>query len=171
MKHFFTSILLIANLSASINNIDSFEADFTQSITDEKNKVLTYSGHLIASKPQNALWRYDRPVQKDVYINSFQVTIVEPEIEQVIIRKIESSFNLFNMLKNTKQIDENTYEASYKNLTFKIIKKDDSIESISYIDEFENSVKIVFKNQVSNKKIEEKVFTPRYPLEFDIIRD
>ena len=171
MKYLLITILLISQAFASIEQIHSFEADFVQSITDDKNKVLTYSGHIIAAKPNNAKWSYIKPVKKDVYINRFEVLIVEPEIEQVIVRRIKSRFDFFNMISNAKQIKENTYIANYKDSKFTIVKSKNSIKSISYIDEFENRVKIVFKNQKQNHEIDEKVFTPKFPLEFDVIRD
>jgi len=166
------SLLLSSTLSfASFDELHSFDADFTQSVTDDKNKSLVYSGHISASKPQNALWSYFKPVNKNVYINKFNVVIVEPEIEQVIIKKIDSNFDFFNMLQNTKKIQKNLYETNYKESKFIITTKNDLIESISYIDEFENSVKIVFKNQKQNKEIDLELFNPKYPVEFDIIRD
>ena len=45
------------------------------------------------------------------------------------------------------------------------------IESISYLDEFDNKVKIVFKNQKQNKKINMSTFRAKYSLEFDVISD
>jgi len=171
MKHLFLTIITLVNLYASIDDINSFEADFTQTITDEKNKVLSYSGHVTASKPRYALWRYIKPVKKDVFINPYEVTIVEEELEQVIIRKLESSLSFFNMIKNAKKINENTYEAFYKESKFTINKKKNQIKSISYIDEFENNVKIVFNNQKTNEDINKNVFIPNYSLDFDIIRD
>jgi len=171
MKHLFLTIITLVNLYASIDDINSFEADFTQTITDEKNKVLSYSGHVTASKPRYALWRYIKPVKKDVFINPYEVTIVEEELEQVIIRKLESSLSFFNMIKNAKKINENTYEAFYKESKFTINKKKNQIKSISYIDEFENNIKIVFNNQKTNEDINKNVFIPNYSLDFDIIRD
>ncbi len=171
MKHFFLLMSINIALFASLEEITSFEADFTQSITDEKNKTINYNGHIVASKPQNARWSYFKPVKKEVYINNFDVTIVEPEIEQVIIRKIESNFDFFKMISKAKKIEENKYLAHYKDSKFTIIKKGALIESISYLDEFENRVKIIFKNQKQNQKINEAVFRPFFPLEFDIIRD
>jgi len=171
VKHFFLLMSINIALFASLEEITSFEADFTQSITDEKNKTINYNGHIVASKPQNARWSYFKPVKKEVYINNFDVTIVEPEIEQVIIRKIESNFDFFKMISNAKKIEENKYLAHYKDSNFTIIKKGALIESISYLDEFENRVKIIFKNQKQNQKINETVFRPFFPLEFDIIRD
>ncbi len=171
MKYLIISILLISQAIASIDNIKSFEADFTQTITDDKDKVLSYSGHVQASKPQFAKWSYKKPVDKEIYISPFIVTIVEPEIEQVIQRKVESNFNFFQMVRNAKKIEENTYEARYKNSIFTIIKDKDLIKSISYIDEFENDVIMTFENQKQNHKIPLEVFTPKYPLYFDIVRD
>ncbi|MBL0708979.1 MAG: outer membrane lipoprotein chaperone LolA [Sulfurimonas sp.] len=177
MKYILT-LLLSSTLSFAstdildaLDTINSFKASFTQTIRDDKNKALVYEGNIIASKPQNALWRYNKPIKKDVYINSYRVVIVEPEIEQVIIRNIESDFDFFEMLKNAKKIDKNTYEANYRKSKFSITTKSDTIESISYIDEFENNVKIVFSSQEQNKKIDKKIYIPKYPLEFDVIRD
>ena len=171
MKHILTILLSFTLAFASFDTLRSFEADFTQSVTDDKDKSLIYKGHIIASKPQNALWSYVKPINKDVYINRFEVTVVEPEIEQVIIRKIESNFDFFNMVRNAKEIEKNRYEATYRESKFTITTKDELIESISYIDEFENRVKIVFENQRQNEKIDEDLYTPKFPLEFDVIRD
>jgi len=169
----YISILLLSfTLSfASFDTLNSFDADFTQSVTDDKEKSLIYEGHILASKPQNALWNYKTPVKKLVYINRADVTIVEPEIEQVIIRKIDSSFDFFTLIKNAKKIEKDVYLANYKESEFTITTKNNLIESISYIDGFENKVKIVFKNQKQNEKVDKELFTPRFPLEFDIIRD
>ncbi len=132
---------------------------------------MSYKGHIIASKPQNALWSYRYPISKDVYIDRYTVTIVEPEIEQVIIRRIEYNFDFFNMIKNARQVDTNRYEATYKETKFNIILEEKIIKSISYLDEFENRVDIVFKDQKQNESIDKNLFLPEYPLEFDIIRD
>lgn len=171
MKYQLIAIFLATNLFASLDNINSFKADFTQSITDEKRKTITYYGDVLASKPQNAKWSYIKPVKKIVYMDSYEVTIVEPEIEQVLIRRLDANFDFFKMIANAKKISEGVFVAEHKNTKFTITKKGSLIESISYIDEFENRVKIVFKNQKQNEKIDLKFFTPSYPLSFDIVRD
>jgi outer membrane lipoprotein carrier protein len=163
--------MITTALFSSMENINSFEADFKQTVTDDKNKSLSYIGHVSATKPQTALWKYDKPVNKSVYINRFEVTIVEPEIEQVIIKKLETNFNFFNMIKNAKKIDKNIYEAFYKNSKFTIKQENNLIKSISYIDEFENNIVITFTNQQKNHKIDAKVFVPKFSLDFDVIRN
>lgn len=166
---FFILILFSINLFASLDEINSFEADFIQKITDEQNKTITYYGHMMATKPDNARWIYNKPVKKDVFMNIYNVTIVESELEQVIVKKVESNFDFFKMIKNAKKLNDNTYSAKYHDTTFNIVKKGEMVLSISYKDEFENRVIIEFKNQVQNKKIDEKLFIPTYPLEYDIV--
>lgn len=156
---------------ASLNNITSFEADFTQSVTDDKKKVLKYNGNVIASKPQNAVWKYTNPVNKEVYINARNVTIIEPDIEQVITKRIESNFDFFNMMKSAKEIKKDTYLAMYNNSKFTIKTEAGLIKSISYLDEFENSVEVLFENQKQNRDIKQKLFIPIIPIDFDVIRD
>ncbi|MCF6330596.1 MAG: LolA-like outer membrane lipoprotein chaperone [Sulfurimonas sp.] len=171
MKYKIAFLLFYTQIFASINNITTFEADFTQTVTDDKKKELHYSGYLIASSPQNAKWTYITPIKKTIYINKFQATIVEPEIEQVIKRKISSNFDFFKIIENAKKIDKNLYLAKYDYTSFTLEVKNNILISISYLDQLENSVKIVFKNQSQNKKIDKNIFIPKYPLDFDIIRD
>ena len=171
MKKIFLLLMLASEIFAFFDTINTFQADFTQTVTDEKNQVLRYDGYIVASKPQNAMWKYTTPINKDVYISEYKVTIIEPEIEQVIIRNIESNFDFFKMIKNAKRLKKDIYLAKFENSNFVIVTKNKLIESISYTDEFENSVKILFKNQKQNGSVDKNIFTPKIPLEFDIIRD
>jgi len=171
MKLFFATLLLAAELFASLDSMTTFDADFVQSITDEQNKTINYNGHIVASKPQNARWSYFKPIKKEVYINDFEATIVEPEIEQVIVRQIESNFDFFKIISKAKKNSQNSYTAHYKETQFTIKMNGELIESISYKDEFENKITILFKNQKQNQAVSKTLFNPVYPLSFDIIRD
>ena len=157
--------------TSSVLNISSFEADFNQVITDDKGKELSYSGHIVASKPQYALWAYKEPVKKNVYITSRYVTVVEPEIEQAIIRKIASDFDFFNMIQKAKKITDNLYIATLNESKYTIKIEKAMIKSISYLDGFENKVSIIFNNQSKNRVIPEDIFRAKIPVEYDIIRD
>ena len=171
MKHIFTLIFFSTLSLASLEKINSFKADFVQNVTDDKNTTLSYSGHIQAQKPQDALWNYTSPITKDVYISSFDITIIEPEIEQVIIRKIKSNFDFFMMIQNAIQINPTTYRANYKKANFTIKIEEKLIKSIAYKDEFENDVLISFKNQEQNIKIDGNVFIATFPEDFDVVRD
>ena len=171
MKLLLLYFTFVSLLFASFENINSFEADFIQTITDDKNKILNYEGKVIASKPSSAVWNYSKPITKNVYINSNSITIVEPEIEQVIIKDIASSFDFFHMLQNAKKITDNSYITEFNGKKFSLIVRDKLLYSISYIDEFENLVKIIFSNQKYNQKIDEQRYVPLFSLDFDIVRD
>lgn len=171
MKLLSVLLLTLSCLSASINDIDSFEATFVQTITDEKSKVITYKGNVLATKPQNALWSYQSPISKDVYVQENLVTIIEPEIEQAIIKRISTDLNLFELIKKAKKISEGNYETSYMDKKYHIAFHKNLLESISYKDEFDNNVKILFEKQKQNKKIDPALFTPNIPADFDIIRE
>jgi outer membrane lipoprotein carrier protein len=156
---------------ADINTINYFEADFSQNVTDEKGKVLSYDGHVKAARPKYAFWDYHKPVEKKVYVTPYEIVIIEPEIEQAIIKQIREDFNIFAMIKNAKKINNNTYMAIYKDSKFKIKTKENKIESISYKDELENNIVISFKNQKQNEKIEVSEFKPKIPLDYDVIQE
>ncbi|MEA1982611.1 MAG: LolA-like outer membrane lipoprotein chaperone [Campylobacterota bacterium] len=171
MKYFILLSLLTTLAFSNIENINSFEADFKQDITNDKGNVLSYEGHIQATKPQFALWDYTNPVNKMIYISEYKVTIIEPEIEQAIVKVISNDFDFFSMIKHAKKIKKDEYSAKFKESLYNIKLSESKIESISYIDEFENRVKILFTNQKQNEKIKQSVFTPIIPQEYDIIRD
>ena len=107
MKHNFLLILLSCSAFANINNINSFEADFKQNIVDDQNKTIVYNGHIQAEKPQYAVWKYISPIQKNVYITPTEVIMVEADLEQAIIKRIDSNFDFFSLLSSAKKINDN----------------------------------------------------------------
>ena len=171
MKYIIFLGLLFSFSYANFDKLSSFEADFNQTITDEKGKSLSYSGHLIASKPQNAFWKYTRPVTKQIYIDSSKIIIIEPDLEQAIVKRINSNFNLFEIIKNAQKIDKNRFKARFEDSIF-IIKTDKSfIKSLSYKDKFDNDVIIIFSKEKINKRYKKDIFMPQIPEDYDIIRE
>jgi outer membrane lipoprotein carrier protein len=170
MKLIYLLLGLSLYLNADLSTINSFEADFTQTISNENTKELSYTGHMIATKPQYALWSYLSPVKKDIYISMYKLTTIEPDMEQVIIQNISSEFNLFTMLQDAKKIKKDTYITQINNVKYTINTKNDTIiTSISYTDELDYKIKILFTNQKLNNKIDKKRFHPNIPLDYDIV--
>ena len=75
------------------------------------------------------------------------------------------------MIKKAKKKTENLYIATLNESKYTIKLENSMIKSISYLDEFENKVKIIFNNQSSNKIFSEDIFRANIPVEYDIIRD
>lgn len=171
MKHIILTCLLFTLSFSDIISLTSFQANFTQTITDEKGKVLSYSGSIKALKPQFAVWSYKIPVEKKVYIDNRNIVIIEPELEQVIMRNVKGNFDFFSMLKNAKQLDENNYVASFEESKLYIRLKDSKVFSLSYKDEFDNDVKIIFTQQLQNEVIKPEVFNVSYPQDYDVIKE
>ncbi len=173
MRAIVFSLLFITSLQAQIlQNLTSFQADFTQKIDDKEKKVVTYTGKIFADKKLNkAKWSYIKPIKKDVYIQQKLVTIVEPELEQVIIRKITSDFDIFTLLKNAKKVGKNLYTTKYKKYTFKLYSNGKTIEKLVYKDDFENLVTITFSNQKYNEKIDPSTFAMDVPKYYDLIME
>jgi len=171
MKQNFLLLLVTTATFANINNLTSFESDFQQKIVDDQNKTILYSGHIIAAKPQYALWKYKKPIQKSVYILEDRAIMIEPDLEQAIIKSIGRNFDFFSLLQHAKKISPNQYLARYNDTTFIIKVKNGVIQTISYKDEFENSVIIKFTHQQENIAIDKKRFEPVIPDDYDIVRE
>ena len=171
MKYLIIFQLFFSIGFASVLNITSFEADFKQIVTDDKEKKLIYNGTLKALKPQFAFWNYSQPISKSIYLTSNLITIIEPEIEQVIIKNIPASFNFFKMIQNAKKISKNRYTTHINDILYTIEIEKEMIKSIMYHDEFDNKVEIIFDKQFKNRNISEEIFNPIIPQEYDIIRE
>ena len=167
----FATLLATSAYTETLHNINSFEADFLQKIIDDKGVKITYSGHVMASKPKYALWQYFKPIQKSVYILPNKIVIVEPELEQVIIKHLKGNFDLFKIIHNAKKINKNKYLAKFKDKEYTIEIENSTIKSITYKDTLDNKITIVFKNQEENKKIPKEKYTPHIPKEYDIISE
>jgi outer membrane lipoprotein carrier protein len=171
-KFFLLLILPLSSLfGAILLDMTSFQADFTQQIDDKENKVVTYTGKVYAKKPQTALWQYSTPVRKDVYISKKKVMIIEPEIEQVIVRQIKDDFDFFQLLQEAKKIGKNKYQAYYKEKLFTLYFDGKNIQKLTYKDNFDNEVTITFSNQKYNIQLQDALFTPVIPKEYDLIME
>lgn len=163
-------IALAITLFASPKEINSFNGKFVQTIIDDNGKKIIYSGELWASKPQNALWVYQKPIQKSVYINGQKITVIEPSIEQVTLRTLDSEIDFLQIIQQAKKVDENKYVATVKGEKYTVIFNNDLLSSISYTDGFDNKVLIKFADPKQNKEIDSSKFKPRIPEDYDVIK-
>lgn len=164
------SLLLAASLFAAPKDVQSFHARFDQSITDEHGKSIRYSGELWAAKPQNALWVYQKPVSKSVYISGRQVTVIEPAIEQVTLRSLDGDIDFLQIIQGARKIDDNRYVASVRGQRYEITFKNDILFSIGYTDGFDNKVLIRFIDPEQNRPIDSSRFKTLIPSDYDVIR-
>jgi outer membrane lipoprotein carrier protein len=170
VRFFLAALLASASLLAAPKDLNSFNAKFVQTITDDNGKTIRYSGELWAAKPQNALWVYQKPIQKSVYVNAQKVTVIEPAIEQVTLRTLENEIDFLSIVQKAKKVDNDTYAATVKGQTYTVTFKNDTLSSISYTDGFDNKVTIQFNTQNQNKPIDASRFKALIPADYDIIK-
>ncbi len=161
----------LISLHALPLNITSFSSEFEQIIIDDQNKTIRYHGNFIAKAPAMALWDYREPIVKQVMIKGNDVTVVEPDLEQVIYKRIEKDFDFFGILEKALMIGEGHYEATYEYRRFSLYLDGNVIKKIVYLDDFDNIVTIHFKKPVQNAPIEDKRFSVSIPDFYDIIRE
>ncbi len=162
---------IVSFVNASFNNLSTFEADFKQILKNDRNDTITYTGKLYADKNEKALWIYKTPVFKKIYYNNKQVVIIEPELEQAIISKLDKVPNVLNILQKAKKIKKNLYLATCCKNSYKIFLKNGIISKITYKDKMQNEVTIIFSNQKVNRKIPNKIFTYKIPKDYDILKE
>lgn len=168
---FLTAFLcLTVSLSAAPKDIQSFNSKFEQTITDDNGKTIRYTGELWAAKPQNALWMYQKPIKKSVFVNAQKITIVEPSIEQVTLRTLDGEIDFLQIIQQAKKVEDHTYVATIKGEKYTIFFNNDHLSAISYTDGFDNKVVIKFISPIQNKPIESSKFKPTIPDEYDIIK-
>ena len=171
MRLVLTTLLTLTSLYGIGENTVTMKANFTQTITNDKNNTITYSGDMLAKRPNLTMWHYAKPVEKTVYITTSNVTIIEPELEQVIIKQLENSIDILAILAAATKVTENQYNAYYHDKEYKINLENSEIKTISYHDAFDNLVVITFTTRKVNAPIEDALFYPSIPRDFDIIRD
>ncbi|MBL0686651.1 MAG: outer membrane lipoprotein chaperone LolA [Sulfurospirillum sp.] len=166
----FMAFLLTCNiLIAQVFDFDTISSDFKQTITNEENSKIVYTGSFYASSKAKALWIYTTPIKKKIYFSQDKVTIIEPELEQAIITNLKNIPNLTEIFKNAKNIDDNIYETTYGDITYTMHEKNGTIDMIAYSDQLENRVLIEFFNQSINTFLNDSIFKAIVPHEFDII--
>ena len=171
MRIIFVALLVLSPLFAISEKTDTMNSDFVQTITNDKNSVITYKGNMFAKRPNKAMWHYKEPIEKSVYITAESVIIIEPELEQAIVKRLGDSIDILAILASAKKDGKTSYTAYYNNKEYHITMQSYMIKSISYSDAFDNVVKIVFSAQQINKSIKDSRFKADIPADFDIIND
>jgi outer membrane lipoprotein carrier protein len=150
--------------------LNSLESNFKQSITNEQNSRITYSGKMYATKQNNqALWIYTNPIDKKIYYKSGNIVIIEPELEQAIFAKLSRVPNVLSLLNSATRVSNNKLQTTFNNTVYTITTTGNKIKSISYTDEIQNRVVITFSGQKTNRPIANSKFVYNIPAGYDIL--
>jgi len=151
-------------------DIRSIKADFIQTITNEQNNTIKYSGKFYARSDNKALWIYQKPIKKELYFIDGKVVIIEPELEQSIFSRAKKLPKILDILKSAKK-EKNRLIAHCCDTTYIILTKGNQIISVSYKDKVGNKVKINFFNEEINLIIDDEIFRYKIPEYYDILQN
>ena len=165
-------LLAISTLSANIELPENFQADFTQKITNTKEKVIAYSGKVRFSNETLFKWSYKEPTKKEVCTNGLELLVVDHDLEQVSAYRISNGIDIAKILKKAKPHSENIYVAAYENKQYTIqVDKKQKLHSIAYFDDLDNKVQIVFKHMKYGKgNLPSQSMKCNYPKNYDMIQ-
>ena len=161
-------IFLNISLFAFFENISTFQSSFRQIVTSDGKEII-YSGLIFIKRPNSILWKYQYPIEKSIYIRDRSLFMVEPDLEQVIIKSISTSFQLINLLEDSQKIDENRYSTKVNEKEYLFILKNSILHRVIYNDELGNFIEVTFTNPKIDKEIGDNLFIPNIPNYFDRI--
>ena len=164
---FILSTYLHAN---TLKDLKTFQANFTQIITNPSGKKVQYSGEINIKEPNLIKWEYNKPFEKLVYIKKYTVTIIEPELEQAIVTRLDKEINILTLIKTAKKIQPNKYVSNFNNTDYYLYFDQELLQRITYEDELENKVVISFTKVQQNTPIEDSIFKFYIPIEYDVIK-
>ncbi|MDQ7084982.1 MAG: LolA-like outer membrane lipoprotein chaperone [Sulfurovum sp.] len=172
MKFLLLFVFLSTLLFSTIILPPSFRANFSQKITNTKQKVLQYSGKVSFSNTSHFKWQYLKPTQKEVCTDGLELLVVDHDLEQVSVYYMGASLDISTILSQAKHHKDNIYVTLYqkKNYTIKLDKKQ-HLHSIAYFDDLDNHVQILF----SQMKYQQKHYPLSsmkcvYPITYDMIK-
>jgi outer membrane lipoprotein carrier protein len=160
MKTLLLFLSLSSLLFSSIHLPPHFRADFIQKVTNNKNKVLTYTGKITFSENTYFKWEYKTPSKKEVCSNAVQLIVVDHDLEQVSSYFINNGLDISKVLLKAKLHKNTIYLAHYEDKTYTIqLNKKKQLHSIAYFDDLDNKVQIIFKKMYYGKKFLNKTST------------
>ena len=151
---------------------EHFNSDFVQTVTNPKNKTITYTGSVAFSKENLLKWSYRSPTQKEVCTDGKEVLVVDHDLEQVSAYRMGKGFDLAEILKKAKPYKERIYVTEYegKHYTIQVDVKG-RLQSVAYYDDLDNKVQILFKKmRYGSGKLPASRMKCDYPATYDFIR-
>ncbi|WRD19273.1 LolA-like outer membrane lipoprotein chaperone [Helicobacter pylori] len=139
-----------------LQHLQSFSAHFKQVLKNEK--PLVYYGVLKAKAPNWALWVYEKPLKKEIYMNDKEVVVYEPNLFQATITTLKDKTDFFTILKRLKKQDDGSFKTTINKTTYRLVFKDGKPFSLEFKDGMNNLVTITFSQAEINPTIINEIF-------------
>ena len=198
---FFTLFILIFNCNSYssadfnyfsfIKSLNSFSASFKQNTYQNDGSLLSEStGSLIYKKKAKYILEYENPSKIKFVSDGQFITTYDEELEQAIIQSYKNTFkeNIIDIMTNEVLIKEKFTLKSYvkgddyyikfiplksdiEDNIFLLVINNNRIKEISFMNDFEQSVIMKFKDFKNNVSVVDSLFKIDIPKNFDVIVD
>ncbi|MGM0622597.1 MAG: LolA-like outer membrane lipoprotein chaperone [Campylobacterota bacterium] len=153
MLKLFITAMFTLNLAYALHVPKTIKADFTQTVTNEHDQTIKYSGKIYVQMPHDSKWVYTKPAPKSICVSKQSITIVERDLEQATIYNNQSHLNFNNLLNDAKEISSEHYETTFEGITYSLQTKEEKIHFLEFVDELQNRSQIEFSNVSYDTKL------------------
>jgi outer membrane lipoprotein carrier protein len=151
---------------------EHFKAQFVQTVTNPKNKMIRYGGKVAFSEGNLLKWSYTEPTKKEVCTDGKEVLVVDHDLEQTSAYRIDKGFDLTEILHRAEPYKAHIYVTEFagKRYTIQLDEKG-RLQSVAYYDDLDNKVQILFhRMQYGKGRLPAEEMKCRYPASYDVIR-
>ena len=180
-------------LAALLRGYQTYQADFIQIVVGNGGERIQESrGSMKAKRPGLFYWESKAPMAQHIVSNGDEVSVYDPDLEQVTVRKLNSDVQATPALLLSGEVDNlaQTYDVSTRNVdnstreftlkpkspdslfvALKMTFFDGQLQEMRMEDSLSQISIVSFDRIVLNADIASSVFEPDYPAGVDIIRD
>ena len=179
------------NYFSFIKSLNSFSSSFKQNTFQNDGSLLSESyGNLIFKKKAKYILEYKNPSKIKFVSDGQFITTYDEELEQAIIQSYKNTFkeNIIDIMTNEVLIKEKFTLKSYvkgddyfikffplksdiEDNIFLLVINNNRIKEISFMNDFEQSVIMKFKDFKNNVSVLDSLFKIDIPKNFDVIVD
>lgn len=178
-------------LKALLDDIDSLEGRFSQTVSDQQGEVIqTSEGSFAVKRPGYFLWESEQPFAQSIIATPDTVWIYDPDLEQATRRKaasetgnpaallsgelgdLEAEFLVQRIGQENSLVFTLTpkqEDAQYREITLQFV--DDTLAGLSFADPLEQTTQIDFVQLTTNPDLDKTDFEFEPPEGTDIIID
>jgi outer membrane lipoprotein carrier protein len=181
-----------ARLDSLTSQLQSFTADFKQTVRDAQGrKVEESSGTLALRKPNRFRWDYSQPHAQVIVADGSKLWLYDPDLEQVTVRKLDQSLagtpalllsgegdlrDAFRVERSERRSDVDwlTLVPKQTDTDFKSVRlalRDDTLVGMELADKLGQTTTLEFSHVQRNPAIDIERFTFKPPAGVDVIGD
>jgi outer membrane lipoprotein carrier protein len=178
----------LADLSAALTTIETYQADFTQTIYDQHDKqVQQSSGSLYASRPGKLHWAIEQPFEQLIVVDGKHIWRYEADLEQVIVSDYDEDLGSTPALLLSGDVASigASYQVARAKNHYTLLPKDNEslframqvtledgrITRIKLSDSLDQTTMLKFEHIEVNPQLDASLFQFEPPEGVDILRD